>query len=64
MCLSTIYKDKIDENNILMKNVMSIELDKDFLVFTDLMERKLKIKGELSKANLVDGYVIVHLEDK
>ena len=64
MCLSTIYKDKIDENNILMKNVMSIELDKDFLVFTDLMERKIKIKGELSKANLVDGYVIVHLEDK
>lgn len=64
MCLSTIYKDKIDENNILMKNVMSIELDKDLLVFTDLMERKLKIKGELSKANLVDGYVIVHLEDK
>ncbi len=64
MCLSTIYKDKIDENNILMKNVMSIELDKDLLVFTDLMERKIKIKGELSKANLVDGYVIVHLEDK
>lgn len=64
MCLSTIYKDKIDENNILMKNVMSIELDKDLLVFTDLMERKLKVKGELSKANLVDGYVIVHLEDK
>lgn len=64
MCLSTIYKDKIDENNILMKNVMSIELDKDLLVFTDLMERKLKIKGELSKANLVDGYVIVHLEDR
>lgn len=63
MCLSTIYKDKIDENNILMKNVMSIEFDKDLLVFTDLMERKLKVKGELSKANLVDGYVIVHLED-
>ncbi len=64
MCLSTIYKDKIDDSNILMKNVMSIELDKDLLVFTDLMERKLKVKGKLSKANLVDGYVIVHLEDK
>ncbi len=63
MCLSTIYKDKIDDNNILMKNVMSIEQDKNLLIFTDLMERKLQIKAKLEKANLVDGYVIVHLED-
>ncbi len=64
MCLSTLYKDRIDENNILMKNVMTFELDKDLLVFTDLMERKLKLKGEISKVNLVDGYVLVHLEEK
>ncbi len=64
MCLSTVYKNKIDENNILMKNVMSIETNKDTLILTDLMERKLEIKGMLSKANLVDGYVIVHTEGK
>ncbi len=64
MCLSTLYKDKIDENNILMKNVMTFERDKDLLVFTDLMERKLKLKGEISKVNLVDGYVIIHLEER
>ncbi len=64
MCLSTLYKDKIDENNILMKNVMTFELDKDLLVFTDLMERKLKLNGEISKVNLVDGYVIIHLEER
>lgn len=64
MCLSTLYKDKIDENNILMKNVMTFEIDKDLLVFTDLMERKLKLKGEISKVNLVDGYVLVHLEER
>lgn len=63
MCLSTVYKDKIGEENILMKNVMSIEYLNDHLVFTDLMERKLKIKGELKKANLVDGFVIVHVEE-
>lgn len=64
MCLSTIYKDKIDKQNILMKNVMSIELKGDTLLFTDLMERKMEIKGILTKANLVDGYVIVHTEGK
>lgn len=64
MCLSTIYKDKIDKQNILMKNVMSIELKGDTLLFTDLMERKMEIKGSLTKANLVDGYVIVHIKGK
>lgn len=64
MCLSTIYKDKIDDNNVLMKNVMSIQQDKNLLIFTDLMERKLQVKGQLEKANLVDGYVIIHLEDQ
>ncbi len=64
MCLSTIYKDKIDDKSILMKNVMSIEMKQNSLIFTDLMERKMEIKGILSKANLVDGYVIVHVDEK
>lgn len=64
MCLSIIYKDKVDEKNILMKNVMSIETNNNHLVFTDLMERKLVVDGKLNVANLVDGYVIVHVEDK
>ncbi len=62
MCLSTVYSNKIDENNILMKNVMSIETKGNFLILTDLMERKMEIKGSLIKANLVDGYVIVRPE--
>lgn len=62
MCLSTVYSNKIDEKNILMKNVMSIETKGNFLILTDLMERKMEIKGSLIKANLVDGYVIVRPE--
>ena len=64
MCLSIVYKDIVDEKNILMKNVMSIETNNNHLVFTDLMERKLVVDGKLNVANLVDGYVIVHVEDK
>lgn len=62
MCLSTVYSNKIAENNILMKNVMSIETKGNSLILTDLMERKMEIKGSLIKANLVDGYVIVRPE--
>ncbi len=64
MCLSIVYKDKIDKKNVLMKNVMSIETFNNHLILTDLMERKMEIDGNLKVANLVDGYVIVHMEEK
>lgn len=43
---------------------MRIETNKDLLVLTDLMERKMEVKGRLAQANLVDGFVIVDTEGK
>ena len=59
MCLSTVYKNKMDPASIAMKNVMTIEGRDGLVILTDLMERQVAIEGELEKANLVDGYVIV-----
>ena len=59
MCLSTVYKNKMDPASIAMKNVMTIECRDGLVILTDLMERQVAIEGELDKANLVDGYVIV-----
>lgn len=59
MCLSTVYKNKMEPESILMKNVMSIECRDGMVILTDLMERQVAIEGELEKANLVDGFVIV-----
>ena len=59
MCLSTVYKNKMDPTSIAMKNVMTIECRDGLVILTDLMERQVAIEGELEKANLVDGYVIV-----
>lgn len=59
MCLSTVYKNKMDPASIAMKNVMTIECRDGLVILTDLMERQVAIEGELEKANLVDGYVIV-----
>lgn len=64
MCLSTIYKDEINKDKIIMKNVMRIDVIKDKIVLTDLMDRKCQIKGTLSQANLVDGYAIVHVDEE
>lgn len=59
MCLSTVYKNKMEPESIVMKNVMSIECKDGCVILTDLMERTCVIEGELERANLVDGYVIV-----
>ena len=59
MCLSTVYKNKVDPTSIAMKNVMTIECRDGLVILTDLMERQVAIEGELEKANLVEGFVIV-----
>lgn len=59
MCLSTVYKNKMDPETIIMKNVMAIECRDGCVILTDLLERQVAIEGTLEKANLVDGFVIV-----
>ena len=59
MCLSTVYKNTLTPETIMMRNVMRIECKDGCVILTDLMERSVAIEGELVSANLVDGFVIV-----
>ena len=59
MCLSTIYKNTLTPENIMMRNVMRIECKDGVVILTDLMERQVAIEGTLERANLVDGIAIV-----
>ena len=59
MCLSTVYKNKLDPEFMVMRNVMTIECRDGCVILTDLMERQVAIEGTLESANLVDGFVIV-----
>lgn len=62
MCLSTVYKDEISDDKVLMKNVMSVDCTDSQVTLTDLMGRKLTVDGRLLSANLTDGYVILKSE--
>ena len=62
MCLSTIYRNTKDENNILCKFVATINADGDQLTFEDVMGEKTTITGKLVTADLTSGYVIVAAE--
>ena len=59
MCLSTVYRNTLTPEAVIMKNVMTIECKDGMVILTDLMERTCAIEGTLEKANLVDGFVIV-----
>ena len=62
MCLSTVYKNTLTPETIILKNVMRIECKDGMVILTDLMERQVAIEGTLESANLVDGFVIVREE--
>ena len=59
MCLSTVYKNTMSPETVVMKNVMRIDIQDGCVILTDLMERQMVIEGTLERANLVDGIAIV-----
>ena len=59
MCLSTVYKNAVTPEAVMMKNVMKIECKDGCVIITDLMERQMAIEGTLEFANLVDGVAVV-----
>ena len=59
MCLSTVYKNTLTPETIMMRNVMRIECKDGLVILTDLMERQMVIEGTLQMANLVDGVAVV-----
>ena len=59
MCLSTVYRNTLTPEAIIMKNVMTIECKDGMVILTDLMERTCAVEGVLEKANRVDGVAII-----
>lgn len=59
MCLSTVYRNTLTPENVMMKNVMRIECRDGMVIITDLMERQMAIEGDLEMANLVDGVAVI-----
>ena len=59
MCLSTIYRDSVEQENLIMKNVRMIEYRDGTIVLTDLLERQLTLEAELVMANLTDGVAVI-----
>lgn len=59
MCLSTVYKNTEDLENVLMSNVARIELRDNKVIITDLMEREQVIDGDLLFVDLLGAKAII-----
>ena len=59
MCLSTVYKNEVNDANLLAKNVADIKVENGQIIFTDLMGIRTIFAGSLEKVDLMDNYVIV-----
>ena len=59
MCLSNVYKNNVDDSNLLAKNVADIRIVDGQIYFTDIMGVRTVFNGSLEKVDLMDNYVIV-----
>lgn len=59
MCLSTVYKNEVNDANLLARNVADIRVEGGKIIFTDLMGIRTAFDGSLEKIDLMDNYVIV-----
>ncbi|NBI68674.1 CooT family nickel-binding protein [Pseudoflavonifractor sp. 60] len=59
MCLSTIYRGERHPSHIVLKNVAHIRCEDGMVIFTDLMDRKMAVEGEILEADMISGYFIV-----
>ena len=59
MCLSAVYKNEVNDANLLAKNVADIKVENGQIIFTDLMGVRTTFDGSLDRVDLMDNYVIV-----
>lgn len=59
MCLSNVYKDSVDDSNLLAKNVADIKFQDGKIYFTDIMGIRTAFDGELKQIDLTENFIIV-----
>lgn len=59
MCLSNVYKDSVDDKNLLAKNVADIKIVDGKIYFTDIMGIRTAFDGNLEQIDLTENFIIV-----
>ena len=59
MCLATVYSNKDEGKETLLKNVISVRMVDGSWVFTDIMGKSLAVEGELEKIDLMENFISI-----
>ena len=59
MCLSNVYREKVDDSNLLAKNVADIKIEDGKIYFTDIMGIRTTFDGTLQQIDLTENFIIV-----
>ena len=59
MCLSNVYRNSVDDQNLLAKNVADIKFVDGKIVFTDIMGIRTTFDGNLEQIDLTENFIIV-----
>ena len=59
MCLSTVYKNEKNPDNVVLQNVMLIRCEGGKVMLTDILGREAVVEGEVQSADLTGGTVVL-----
>lgn len=59
MCLSNVYREKVDDSNLLARNVADIRIENGKIWFTDIMGIRTEFDGTLEQIDLTENFIIV-----
>ena len=59
MCLSTVYRNEKQDENVLCTFVSSIRAEGDELTFVNIMGESVTVTGRLVSADLTAGTVVI-----
>lgn len=59
MCLSDVYCYQNDEEELIMKNVSSVEQNDGILTFRNIIGVSLEVKGSIKSADLMENIIII-----
>ena len=59
MCLSTVYKNEKNPENVVLQNVMLITCEDGKVTLTDILGREAVVEGSVQSADLTGGTVVL-----
>lgn len=59
MCLSTVYRNCVADENMLARNVADIRMQDGKIILTDLMGIRNEIDATIYHIDLMENYIII-----